>query len=109
MIIQLIVAFAIKIIYLETFTDEHCEQLPITVVSQAINLGFFSIFAPIVAKLPSFIQINTSDSSSFPLFMFVTIIMQSFIGTTINFLLEYFKIVLHVLKFLHQRGILRHT
>lgn len=40
--------------------------MSITVVSQAINLGFFSIFAPIIAKLPSFVKLNTSDSSSFP-------------------------------------------
>jgi hypothetical protein len=61
--------------------------MSITVVSQAINLGFFSIFAPIIAKLPSFVKLNTSDSSSFPLVMFTTMIIQSFIGTGVGFLL----------------------
>jgi hypothetical protein len=88
-VIQAIVGFSIKIIYLDTVTDENCEQLLITVVSQAISLGFFSIFAPIIAKFPDFIKLNTSDSSSFPLVMLTTITIQSFIGNTIDFLLQY--------------------
>lgn len=79
--------FSISQIKLDTFTDEHCEQLSVSVINESINLGFFSIFAPILAKLPSFIQLNTSSSSSFPLVMFTTIIIQSFFGTTIGFLL----------------------
>jgi hypothetical protein len=111
-VIQTIVAYAIKIIYLDTVTDQQCEQLFITVVSQAINLGFFSIFAPIIAKLPQLpidIKLDTSDSSTFPLVMFTTIIIQSFIGNTVNFLLEYFEVVPIALRFLHNWGILVNT
>lgn len=108
-IIQMIVSFCIRQIKLDTFTDENCEQLSVTVINESINLGFFSIFAPILAKLPSFIQLNTSSSSSFPLVMFTTIIIQSFLGTTIGFFLEYFAVVNRVLEFLHNRGILINT
>lgn len=108
-IIQLIVETAIKLIRLDTYTDQQCEQLTITVVNQSINLGFFSIFAPILAKLPSFIQLDSSNSSNFPLMMFTTIIIQSFISTTVSFLIDFLEIMPKVYKFLDDRKLMVNT
>lgn len=56
-LIRKIIYFCIGLIKLKTVTDFQCEHLSISVISAAINLGFFSIFAPIIAKLPKFIQV----------------------------------------------------
>lgn len=79
------------------------------VINESINLGFFSIFAPIVAKLPAFLPIQSSSSSTFPSVMFTTIIIQSFIGITIVFAVEYFEIATKAFKLLHNKGILIKT
>lgn len=94
---------------LDTVTDQICEHLSVTVINESFNLGFFSIFAPILAKLPSFIKLDTSQSSSFPVIMFTTIIIQSFIGTTISFLLSYFEVVRRVLEYLDRQKIIINT
>lgn len=59
-IIRKIVEAAIKFIRLDTFTDQNSEQLTITIVNQSINMGFFNIFAPIIAKIPTFLKLEDS-------------------------------------------------
>ncbi len=75
------------------------------VISLSINLGFFSMFAPIIAKLPAFIYIETKSSSSFPLVMFISILLLTFLQSTIGFLVTYFDLNNKILRFLHKKGL----
>jgi hypothetical protein len=104
-LIRMIIEYCLTLIKLQTITDFHCEHLIISVLSAAINLGFFSIFAPIIAKLPSFINVQTSKSSSFPLVMFTAILIQSFLAPPLKYLSDYFDIMIKIRKFLHNKKI----
>lgn len=104
-IIQAIIEFAAKMVRMDTYTDQQCDQLITTVINQSISLGFFSVFAPIIAKLPLLADLSESDSSAFPLVMLTTIIMQSFVSITSAFLLEITEIKKGVDRCLNEIGL----
>ncbi len=58
-VIQVVVKLCIEHIRLDILDSQYCEELTVSVINQSINLGFFSIFAPIVAMLPAFIPVQT--------------------------------------------------
>lgn len=108
-IVEEVLWFFIRQIRLDTHTDEQCEMLTITAINHSLSIGFITILAPIISKLPSFIRIETSDSTTFPLIMFTSIIVQSYFGTTIHFLLEYFELTHYLMKLLQKTRIVINT
>lgn len=89
-LLKKIVMWTTTKVKLDTRTDLESEQIMLVVLHQSLNLGFFSIIVPILVKLPSAIADQTTKSSSFPLVMFTTIIIQSLITNPFSFLLQYF-------------------
>lgn len=104
-LIMKIVIWTITKVKLDTRTDQESEQIMLVVVHQSLNLGFFSIIVPILVKLPSVIAEETTKSSSFPLVMFTTIIIQSFVTNTFSFIMQYFEVKQRILRFLHNKKI----
>lgn len=85
----------------DTFTDQQVEQLVSTVINQTISLGFFSIFSPIIAKLPILSELSESDSSAFPLVMMTTMITQAFVTIIISFVFDMSEVKRELMRFLN--------
>lgn len=74
-------------------------------VQQSLALGFFSIFAPIIVKLPTYVADKTTKSSSFPMVMFVTILIQGLLTNLGSFIANYFEISQKISRFLNKKRI----
>jgi len=74
-------------------------------VQQSLALGFFSIFAPIIVKLPTYVAVRTTKSSSFPMVMFVTILIQGLLANFASFIANYFEIGQKISRFFNKRKI----
>lgn len=93
----------------DTFTDQQVEQLVSTVINQTISLGFFSIFSPIIAKLPILSELSESDSSAFPLVMMTTMITQAFVTIIISFVFDMSEVKRELMRFLNEKGLIFKT
>lgn len=68
-------------------------------------MGFFTIIVPILVQLPDYIAKNTTKSSSFPLIMFVTIVIQAIVVTLLDFGVYYFGVRQGIYKWLDNKKI----
>ena len=104
-IIRKLVVYTTKIERFQTRTDKKTEQINLIVINESLNLGFFTIVVPILVQLPDYIAKNTTKSSSFPLVMFVTIIIQAIVVTLLDIFVYYFGVRQHIYKWLDNKKI----
>ncbi len=104
-IIRKLVVYTTKIERFQTRTDKKTEQINLIVINESLNLGFFTIVVPILVQLPDYIAKNTTKSSSFPLVMFVTIIIQAIVVTLLDFFVYYFGVRQGIYKWLDNKKI----
>lgn len=74
-------------------------------IHQSLNLGFFSVLAPFLVKLPQEIEEKTIKSSNFPVVMLMLITAQGILANIAHFIIKYFELKQKFSRTLHNRHI----